>query len=115
MRGRSGRRALVKAHLAVAVDNIETSVVEYTKLLGAEPVHVVPGEYALWRTAVLNFSIRRVPGEEGRVRHVGFERDDVDQFREYRDANGLVWETFTKEQQAEEILAAWPHVPYTPR
>jgi hypothetical protein len=104
----------MKVHLAVAVADIEKSVAEYTRLLGSLPVHVVPGEYALWRTEVLNFSIRRVEGEVGRVRHVGFERDDAMSFQEYRDLNGLVWETFSKEEQAREILATWPDEPYVP-
>jgi len=104
----------MKVHLAVAVANIETSVEEYSRLLGARPVVIVPGQYALWRTTELNFSIRRTDDAAGTVRHVGFERDDALEFTKHVDANGLVWETFNRFDQAKEIASLWPHVPYDP-
>jgi hypothetical protein len=102
----------MKVHLSVSVKNLAESVVEYERLLGAPAVLVIPGEYALWRTSVLNFSIRQTDQNVGSVRHVGFERDDAENFVEYRDLNGLVWETFTQEQQAAEIRARWPQASY---
>ncbi len=99
----------MRVHIAVAVKDIAESVPEYTQLLGTEPEVVVENEYALWRTPVLNFSIRQTAQGSGTVRHVGFERDDAERFVEYRDINGLIWETFTPEQQAAEIRALWPH------
>ncbi|HKO93735.1 MAG TPA: VOC family protein [Polyangiaceae bacterium] len=104
----------MKVHLAVAVADIEKSVEEYSQLLGARPVVVVPGQYALWRTAELNFSIRHTKEAAGTVRHVGFERDDAREFTKHVDANGLVWESFNRFDQAKEIAALWPHVPYDP-
>lgn len=104
----------MKVHLAVSVSDVDVSVAEYTRLLGRAPVVVVPGEYALWRTEVLNFSIRRTTEAPGQVRHVGFEREDAPHFSEYRDVNGLVWETFGKTQQADEIKATWPDTSYDP-
>ncbi len=102
----------MKVHISVAVKDLAESVAEYTKLLSAEPVLVIPSEYALWRTPVLNFSIRQTDQAVGSVRHIGFERDDAQKFVEHRDVNGLVWETFTAEQQAEEIRAHWPSAVY---
>ncbi len=105
----------MKAHLAIAVSDIAASVEEYTRMLGQEPEVVVEGEYALWRTTVLNLSIRKTGESPGTVRHVGFERDDAPEFSIYTDRDGLVWETFNKQQQAEEIRAAWGDVLYEPK
>jgi hypothetical protein len=104
----------MKVHLAVAVADLEKSVAEYSRLLGAPPVVIVPNEYALWRTTELNFSVRRTQDAAGTVRHVGFERDDATQFTKHVDANGLVWETFNRFDQAKEIASLWPHIPYDP-
>lgn len=101
-----------RVHLAVAVADLTQSVAEYSRLLGHSPVVVVPGEYALWRTPELNFSIRKTGDAPGSVRHVGFERDDATEFSKYVDANGLVWETFSRVHQADEITALWPEARY---
>lgn len=105
----------MKVHLAIAVRDIASSVAEYSQLLGAEPVLVIPDAYALWRTEILNFSIRQTPSQHGAVRHVGFEDPNTERFSETTDSNGLVWERFTAEQQAAEIKQHWPGTDYTVR
>jgi hypothetical protein len=106
---------LMKTHLAIAVSDIAASVAEYTTMLAQEPDLVIDGQYALWRTASLNLSIRKTGQNAGTVRHVGFERDDAESFTVLTDSNGLVWETFNKHHQAEEIRAAWGDVHYEPK
>lgn len=105
----------MKVHLAIAVKDLEASVAEYTRLLGAEPELVIATQYALWRTPVLNMSIRCTGLGAGTLRHVGFERDDAPRFEEYRDVNGLTWETFNKHHQAQEIRDVWKEVEYEPK
>lgn len=105
----------MKVHLAVAVTDLEISVAEYTRLIGAAPDLVIPGQFALWRTPILNMSLRCTGQAAGTVRHVGFERDDATRFEEYRDVNGLTWETFNKHHQADEIRAVWGDVAYEPK
>jgi hypothetical protein len=105
----------MKTHLAIAVSDIAASVAEYTTMLAQEPDLVIESQYALWRTAGLNLSIRKTGQNAGTVRHVGFERDDAESFTEFTDGNGLVWETFNKFHQAEEIRAAWGDVHYEPK
>jgi hypothetical protein len=98
----------MKVHIAIGVADVERSLDEYSRLAGSEPELVVAGEYALWRTEVLNLSIRRVTDGVGTVRHVGFERDDVASFSAITDQNGVVWETFCRQDQLKEIELAWP-------
>lgn len=98
----------MKVHIAIGVANVERSLDEYSRLLGIEPELVVAGEYALWRTEILNLSIRRTPDEVGTVRHVGFEREDAGAFSAITDQNGVLWETFSREDQLREIELAWP-------
>ena len=62
-----------KFHIAVAVSNLEATVQEYSCRLGMAPVLVVADEYALWRTATLNFSIRKTKDAPRTVRHIGWE------------------------------------------
>lgn len=104
----------MRVHVALAVSDLTASVAEYSALLQSEPLLVIPGQYALFRTDVLNLSLRSVEGAAGVVRHLGFERDDAPRFAEYRDRDGVVWETFSKEQQAEEIRSTWPSSDYVP-
>jgi hypothetical protein len=102
-------------HVAIGVADIATAVPEYSSRLGAAPVVVVPGEYALWRTAVLNFSIRRVPtGEAGQLRHLGWEDPACATFTITTDGNGVPWEHFRADHQAAGIAAEWPGVDYQP-
>lgn len=105
----------MKVHLAIAVADVTASVDEYTKMLGAGPDLVIPGQYALWRTEVLNLSVRSSEEGPGTIRHVGFERDDARTFETYRDLNGVTWETFNPDHQADEIRSVWPDVAYQPK
>ena len=102
-------------HLAIATNEIEKSVRDYTERLGVEPSIVVPDEYALWRTEQINLSIRqdasRNPGE---LRHLGFEDSNAKAFTASKDVNGILWESFNAEQQAEEINKFWPNANYQP-
>lgn len=95
-------------HLALGVPDIERSIAEYTQRLSSPPEVVIPGEYALWRTAFLNFSIRRSNEPAGTLRHVGWEDSEAAGFAVERDANGIAWERFNAEAQAEEIRRLWP-------
>lgn len=95
-------------HLALSVANVERSIAEYTERLSVAPEVVVPGEYALWRTVSLNFSIRRSNEPSGTLRHVGWEDSKAAGFTVERDVNGIAWERFNPEAQAEEIRRLWP-------
>lgn len=98
-----------KFHIAIGVAHIEASVEEYSERLQAQPTVVVPGEYALWRTAHLNFSIRKVElSQVGQMRHIGWEDPNAPVFSSQADANGVIWECFTLQQQLDEIALAWP-------
>ncbi|EGG94242.1 hypothetical protein IMCC1989_182 [gamma proteobacterium IMCC1989] len=102
-----------KLHIAIATDNIEGSIKDYTARLGVEPCSFVLNEYALWRTDTVNFSIRQdstcIPGQ---LRHLGWEDNTALSFSEEKDINGVVWERFSAQQQAEEINALWPIASY---
>jgi hypothetical protein len=103
-----------KLHIAIATDDIEGSIKDYTVRLGVEPCSFVLNEYALWRTDTVNFSIRQdstcVPGQ---LRHLGWEDDVASSFSEEKDINGVVWERFTALQQAKEINDLWPDANYS--
>ena len=99
-------------HIALAVADLNTSIAEYTHRLGAEPVCVVPGTYALWRTTQLNFSINEKPEIAGQLRHLGFDDSNVPELKESYDCNGIMWEQFTAEQQRDEIFTYWPNADY---
>jgi hypothetical protein len=69
---------------------------------------VIPYEYALWRMTALHLSIRMAPaGEGGTLRHLGWEDPASPVFSTERDVNGILWEHFSPEQQAEEIRQTW--------
>lgn len=97
-----------KFHIAIAVTDIGAAVQEYSRRLGAAPTLVVADEYALWRTETLNFSIRKTTDAPGAVRHVGWEDPTAIGFTRETDANGLLWERFTEQDQQEEITRLWP-------
>jgi len=97
-----------KFHISVAVSDIEATVQEYSRRLGAAPTLVVADEYALWRTEILNFSIRKTMDAPGSVRHVGWEDSAATGFAREKDVNGLLWEHFTQKDQQEEIVRLWP-------
>ncbi len=98
-----------KFHIAISVADLQSSVKDYSKRLGSKPAVLVPGEYALWRTPTLNFSIRKDRSSRaGALRHLGWEDDSATQFSQETDANGIVWEKFNEGLQKEEIKQNWP-------
>jgi len=104
-----------KLHLALSTHDIESTVQEYTKRFGAEPVLVIKNEYALWRTDTLNVSVRNDPTcKPGELRHLGWEDPDADSFSSETDCNGMLWERFSAQVQADEIEELWPNSGYQP-
>ena len=104
-----------KLHIAISTDNIAATIHDYNQRLSAQPCVVVDGEYALWRTDTLNISVRRdtsIP--KGTVRHLGWEDSATSEFSADIDINGITWECFTADQQAEEINDLWPDTHYQP-
>lgn len=98
-----------KFHIAISTNKIEETVTDYSKRLGVAPCIFVPGQYALWRTESLNVSVRQDPScAPGSLRHLGWEDSTAMEFAQDIDVNGIVWERFSAEQQAEEIRALWP-------
>ena len=81
-----------KLHLALATHDIAATVADYTTRLECTPEVVVPGVYALWRTASLNLSVRFdkqcAPGE---LRHLGWEDAVATEFSSEKDVNGILW------------------------
>lgn len=104
-----------KLHIAISTNKIEETVADYSLRLGIEPCSYVPGEYALWRTESLNVSIRQdakcTPGE---LRHLGWEDPSAETFSQDSDVNGIVWERFSAQHQADEINELWPEANYQP-
>lgn len=94
-------------HIALSVGDLEASVADYSERLGCLPCVVVPGAYALWRTGLLNFSIR-AEGTPGSLRHLGWEDDTAPGFTRQIDVNGIVWECFAQRHQIDEIADLWP-------
>ena len=101
-------------HLALAVSDIEQSVLDYAARLGIPPLAVIPGEYALWRTEGLNLSIRKTTEPPGTMRHLGWEDDEATGFSSETDCNGITWEKFSASHQAQEINEIWPNANYQP-
>lgn len=95
-------------HIALAVADVAESVVDYSHRLAMEPEVVVPGQYALWRTDTLNFSIRQTRERPGSLRHLGWEDSAAPGFTHQQDVNGLTWEHFCPAALAEEIRRLWP-------
>lgn len=97
-----------KLHLAIATHDLETCLADYSQRFGTQPEVVVPNQYALWRTDSTNVSVRvdtSVPA--GTLRHLGWEDSAATEFTADTDANGIVWERFTYEQQQQEIHEAF--------
>lgn len=104
-----------KLHLSISTDNIEASIKDYTVRLGMQPCSFIANEYALWRTDCLNFSIRQDSTcTSGELRHLGWEDYSVAEFSEAKDVNGITWERFSAQQQADEINEIWPEANYQP-
>ncbi|WP_206953389.1 hypothetical protein [Trinickia acidisoli] len=94
-------------HIALAVADLEASIVDYSERLGQPPTAVVAGKYAMWRTDLLNFSINEAPECSGQLRHVGFEDDSATGYSSTCDVNGIEWELFSTKEQDERIVAAY--------
>jgi hypothetical protein len=103
-----------KFHIAIGVADIDRSVEDYSRRLECAPSVVIPNEYALWRTASVNFSIRRVTNSPGILRHLGWEDESASTFSQDSDVNGVIWEQFNAKLQAREIKEAWPQSDYAP-
>ncbi|MGD2182034.1 hypothetical protein [Lusitaniella coriacea] len=104
-----------KFHLAIATNNIEATVKDYSHRLGCEPCVVVADRYALWRTESLNLSVRQDPScQPGELRHLGWEDPEAKEFTSEKDVNGLLWENFSPQQQADEIEEIWSGTGYIP-
>ena len=104
-----------KLHIAISTDKIEETVLDYTARIGAAPCSYISGEYALWRTDFLNVSIRQdTTCSPGELRHLGWEDPSAQEFSQSKDVNGIVWENFSAQQQAEEINELWPEANYQP-
>lgn len=96
-----------RIHVALAVDDLEATIADYTTRLGAPPVAVVTGKYALWRTAEVNLSVNADVSTTNRLRHLGFEDDDVATRFEATDVNGIVWESFSPTWQDQGIVEVY--------
>ncbi|MCG6540143.1 hypothetical protein MCB86_08650 [Pseudomonas sp. KSR10] len=94
-------------HIALAVDDLDDSIADYSRRLGQSADVVVPGRYAMWRTDQLNFSINQQTGHGGQLRHVGFEDDGVQGFSSETDVNDLIWESFSADEQDRRIKAMY--------
>jgi hypothetical protein len=95
-------------HISISVQNIAASVEDYSARLDCQPCVVVLGEYALWRTDTVNFSIRQSVDQVGKLRHLGWEDQTATGFTQAIDVNGIAWERFSAETQADEIRSLWP-------
>ena len=91
-------------HIALAVENLDSSIEDYSLRLGQNPTVVVSDKYAMWRTDTLNFSINQIPDRAGQLRHVGFEDESVQGFSSDYDTNGLEWELFSPQAQDQKIV-----------
>jgi catechol 2,3-dioxygenase-like lactoylglutathione lyase family enzyme len=94
-------------HIALAVANLDESISDYSRRLGQPPSAVVPGQYAMWRNDLLNFSINEKPEQAGQLRHVGFEDDAAEGYSSSVDVNGLEWELFSAAEQDARIVSAY--------
>lgn len=101
-----------RIHIALAVDSLEETIVDYTRRLGEAPVAVVPGKYALWRTPQVNLSVNADVDQVQRLRHLGFEDDSVTEKTEDHDVNGIMWESFSPAWQDQGLVRVYgPAVP----
>lgn len=102
-----------KLHLAISTDKIEETIADYSRRFGISPCVCVQGEYALWRTKTLNVSIRHdATCPPGTLRHLGWEDATAEAFLTEIDVNGIIWERFSAQQQADEINETWSGTDY---
>ncbi|MDQ6988553.1 MAG: hypothetical protein Q9M19_01630 [Mariprofundaceae bacterium] len=93
-----------KLHIAISTNKMEETVKDYSIRLDMEPCFFISNEYALWRTDALNVSVRQDPTcTPGELRHLGWEDDSAPNFSKEEDVNGITWERFSAQQQANEI------------
>lgn len=104
-----------KLHIAIATNKIKEIIKDYSARLGVEPCSFVEGEYALWRTDSLNVSVRQDSScKPGELRHLGWEDPSASEFSQDTDVNGIVWERFNAQHQADEINELWPEANFKP-
>lgn len=97
-----------KIHIALSTHNIEDSIKEYSQRLSLQPTVIIEGEYVLWRTETVNFSVRQcTESESGRLRHLGWEDSEAVEFTKDIDVNGIMWERFNEQHQLDEIQDLW--------
>ncbi len=102
-----------RIHIAISTDRLEEAIRDYSQRLGAEPCLIIETEFALWRTDAVNFTIRKdAKSSPGELRHFGWEDSAADGFSQSTDINGIVWERFRAEDQADEINHFWPKSNY---
>ncbi len=93
-----------KIHIAISTDKIAETVKEYSERLGVDPCSYITNEYALWRTESVNMSVRQDAScKPGELRHLGWEDETVTEFSQDDDVNGITWERFNSQLQADEI------------
>ena len=104
-----------RLHIAIATNNIDETIKDYTYRLGVTPCSFVLNEYALWRTESLNISVRQdLSCKPGELRHLGWEDSSAQEFSKDTDVNGIIWERFSAQQQADEINEIWPEANFIP-
>lgn len=102
-------------HIAISTHHLQKSIADYSTRLGCLPELVVEKQYALWRTPTLNLSVRvDKTCAPGQLRHLGWQDESAQQFTESCDVNGIIWESFNAQQQAQEIKQLWPEVDFDP-
>ncbi len=94
-------------HIALAVADLDASIADYSNRLGQPPQALVYGIYAMWRTDILNFSIRQQPEKAGQICQLGFEDDSAQGFSSSTDVNGIAWERFSTLEQDLQIIATF--------
>jgi hypothetical protein len=97
-----------RIHIALAVENLQESIADYSQRLGVTPSWIATNKYALFRTDTLNLSLSVNPAKAGQLRHLGFENDTITDYSQEQDVNGIKWEYFNKQQQEQEILEFYP-------
>jgi catechol 2,3-dioxygenase-like lactoylglutathione lyase family enzyme len=97
----------MRFHVALAVDDLEATIADYSARLGADPVAVVSDKYALWRTPEVNLSVNADTEGTERLRHLGFEDDAAAEMTSDHDVNGVMWERFNATWQDEGLVRVY--------
>jgi catechol 2,3-dioxygenase-like lactoylglutathione lyase family enzyme len=104
-----------RVHIALAMPDLAAAIHDYAKRLGVMPSVVAVGEYALFRTPILNLSLTFAPASKTSVRHLGFEDASCLQKSADADPGGMMWERFSVQHQADEIKKLWPNTSWKPK